>query len=101
MTGYGIRYEYGMFHQRIEQGVQVEYPDHWLRDGNPWEVERPDLTRRVKFYGYTDFTTTPRVKMRPLERQPGCIGGALRHAHPRLPKRHGKHPAPVEGGRYR
>ncbi|RYD94054.1 MAG: glycogen/starch/alpha-glucan family phosphorylase, partial [Sphingobacteriales bacterium] len=55
VTGYGIRYEYGMFHQRIEQGVQVEYPDHWLRDGNPWEVERPDLTRRVKFYGYTDF----------------------------------------------
>ncbi|HMY41034.1 MAG TPA: glycogen/starch/alpha-glucan family phosphorylase, partial [Marinagarivorans sp.] len=55
VTGYGIRYEYGMFHQRIEQGAQVEYPDHWLRDGNPWEVERPDLTRRVKFYGYTDF----------------------------------------------
>lgn len=55
VTGYGIRYEYGMFHQRIEKGWQVEYPDHWLRDGNPWEVERPDLTRRIKFYGRTEF----------------------------------------------
>ena len=55
VTGYGIRYEYGMFHQKIEQGVQVEYPDHWLREGTPWEIERPELARRVKFYGYTDF----------------------------------------------
>lgn len=55
VTGYGIRYEYGMFHQRIEQGNQVEYPDHWLREGNPWEIERPELTRRIKFYGYTEF----------------------------------------------
>ena len=57
VTGYGIRYEYGMFHQRIEQGAQAEYPDHWLREGNPWEIERPDLTRRIKFYGYTDYYT--------------------------------------------
>ncbi len=55
VTGYGIRYEYGMFHQRIEQGHQVEYPDHWLREGTPWEQERIERTRRVKFYGYTDF----------------------------------------------
>jgi glycogen/starch/alpha-glucan phosphorylases len=60
VTGYGIRYEYGMFHQRIEQGRQVEYPDHWLREGNPWEIERPELTRRVKFYGYTEFYTNDR-----------------------------------------
>lgn len=62
VTGYGIRYEYGMFHQRIEQGNQVEYPDHWLREGNPWEIERPELTRRIKFYGYTDFYTNERGK---------------------------------------
>lgn len=55
VTGYGIRYEYGMFHQRIEQGYQVESPDHWLREGHPWELERPELARRVKFYGYTEF----------------------------------------------
>lgn len=60
VTGYGIRYEYGMFHQRIEQGRQVEYPDHWLREGNPWELERPELTRRVRFYGYTEFYTNER-----------------------------------------
>ncbi len=42
VTGYGIRYEYGMFRQKIEQGRQVEEPDHWLRDGNPWEIERPE-----------------------------------------------------------
>lgn len=60
VTGYGIRYEYGMFHQRIEQGRQVEYPDHWLREGNPWEIERPELTKRVKFYGYTEFYTNER-----------------------------------------
>jgi len=53
VTGYGIRYDYGMFHQRIEGGHQVEAPDHWLESGNPWEFEAPQDTRRVKFYGYT------------------------------------------------
>ncbi len=51
VMGYGIRYEYGMFHQHIENGCQVEDPDHWLRDGNPWELERPEETRRIRFYG--------------------------------------------------
>ena len=51
VRGYGIRYEYGMFHQRIEDGRQIEEPDHWLRDGNPWEIERPENTRRIRFYG--------------------------------------------------
>ncbi len=55
VTGYGIRYEYGMFHQCIQQGSQVEQPDHWLRDGNPWEIERPNERRNVKFYGNTEF----------------------------------------------
>ncbi len=57
VTGYGIRYEYGMFHQCIEEGKQIEQPDHWLRDGNPWEIERPNERRSVKFYGRTDFYT--------------------------------------------
>ncbi|QXE91909.1 glycogen/starch/alpha-glucan phosphorylase [Geomonas subterranea] len=51
VMGYGIRYEYGMFRQRIEDGRQVEEPDHWLRDGNPWEMERPEYTQRVRFGG--------------------------------------------------
>ena len=49
--GYGIRYEYGMFSQRIENGQQVENPDNWLRYGNPWEFPRPEVLYRVKFHG--------------------------------------------------
>ncbi|HLP96886.1 MAG TPA: glycogen/starch/alpha-glucan phosphorylase [Sideroxyarcus sp.] len=49
--GYGIRYEYGMFRQSIENGEQVEHPDNWLRYGNPWEFPRPELLYPVKFYG--------------------------------------------------
>jgi starch phosphorylase len=56
VTGYGIRYDYGMFHQRIENGAQVECPDHWLEFGNPWEFEAPQDTRRVKFYGRTELS---------------------------------------------
>ena len=49
--GYGIRYEYGMFNQRIENGQQVEHPDNWLRYGNPWEFQRPERLYPVQFYG--------------------------------------------------
>jgi starch phosphorylase len=49
--GYGLRYEYGMFHQRIVNGYQVETPDAWLRYGNPWEIPRPHDFYHVKFYG--------------------------------------------------
>lgn len=50
-TGYGIRYDYGMFRQTIEDGQQVENPDNWLRYQNIWEVQRPEHTCEVKFYG--------------------------------------------------
>ena len=59
VTGYGLRYEYGMFHQKIVDGFQVEQPDHWLRDGNPWEFEVPEATRRVKFGGRTEHYLDP------------------------------------------
>ncbi|MFA6922446.1 MAG: glycogen/starch/alpha-glucan phosphorylase, partial [Gallionella sp.] len=49
--GYGIRYEYGMFNQRIKNGEQVERPDNWLRFGNPWEFQRPERLYPVKFFG--------------------------------------------------
>jgi len=54
VMGYGIHYEYGMFRQDIENGYQVEEPDHWLRDGNPWEIERSEFTCRVAFGGHTE-----------------------------------------------
>ncbi|HNQ03576.1 MAG TPA: glycogen/starch/alpha-glucan phosphorylase [Thiobacillaceae bacterium] len=54
VMGYGIRYEYGMFRQHIENGRQMEEPDHWLRNGSPWELERPEHTRRIPYYGLTE-----------------------------------------------
>jgi glycogen phosphorylase len=52
--GYGIRYEYGIFQQRIQDGFQVETPDNWLRYGNPWEIPRPHALFPVQFYGRTE-----------------------------------------------
>ena len=50
--GCGIRYRYGMFKQKIENGSQVEVPDNWLKDGNPFELRRPEYAKEVKFGGY-------------------------------------------------
>ncbi len=50
--GCGIRYRYGMFKQQIRDGYQVEVPDHWLENGNPFELRRPEYAKEVKFGGY-------------------------------------------------
>ena len=64
-AGYGIRYEYGMFKQSIENGQQVENPDNWLRYGNIWEFQRPEATYDVKFFGKTmQFNTDAGVEHR-------------------------------------
>ena len=57
--GYGIRYEYGMFEQRIQDGYQVEYPDNWLAHRDPWEIKRSDLAVTVKFGGNICYGKTP------------------------------------------
>ncbi|UCB55726.1 MAG: glycogen/starch/alpha-glucan phosphorylase [Thiotrichales bacterium] len=66
VIGYGLRYEYGMFHQQIDHGYQVEEPDHWLRDGNPWEVPRPEYEQTIHFGGrahhYHDADGVHRVR---------------------------------------
>src|SRR3954470_2219453 len=49
--GYGIRYDYGMFHQKIRNGFQQEHPDNWLRLTNPWEIARPEYTVAIHFKG--------------------------------------------------
>ncbi|CAD7703361.1 unnamed protein product [Ostreobium quekettii] len=56
--GYGIRYKYGMFKQIIKDGEQMEVPDVWLTDGNPWEVRRPDVVFPVSFGGKLKKTVT-------------------------------------------
>lgn len=50
--GCGIRYKYGMFEQKIENGFQLEIPDNWLKDGNPFEMKRADYAIEIKFGGY-------------------------------------------------
>ncbi|XP_072125311.1 glycogen phosphorylase, liver form isoform X6 [Mobula birostris] len=54
--GYGIRYEYGIFNQKIKDGWQVEEPDHWLQLGNPWEKARPEYVIPIHFYGSVQHT---------------------------------------------
>lgn len=67
--GYGIRYEYGIFDQKIQDGQQVELADQWLRYGNPWEIPRPQILHPVGFGGsthhYTDEQGRLRVKWTP------------------------------------
>ena len=53
-VGYGIRYEFGIFHQEIVDGWQQERTDNWLRFGNPWEIVRPEWAVEVKLRGYTE-----------------------------------------------
>ena len=54
--GHGIRYEFGMFHQEIHDGWQVELTDYWLRYGNPWEIRRPHGAVDVLFGGHTEYS---------------------------------------------
>jgi glycogen phosphorylase len=58
--GYGIRYEFGIFSQVIQDGWQVEIADKWLRLGDPWEIARPEATVEVGFGGYTEAYTDER-----------------------------------------
>ncbi len=58
VTGYGLRYRYGMFRQEIEDGHQIEKPDNWLRDGHVWEIERAEHTCVVRFGGHVQADST-------------------------------------------
>ena len=53
--GYGLRYKYGMFEQKIENGYQVEYPDNWTKYGDPWSIKRMDRVYEVKFGGQIEI----------------------------------------------
>ncbi|MBY0381487.1 MAG: glycogen/starch/alpha-glucan phosphorylase [Xanthobacteraceae bacterium] len=62
--GYGIRYEHGLFKQRISQGWQQEFPETWLESGNPWEFERFDVTYDIHYGGYLTHETRPSGEVR-------------------------------------
>ncbi len=62
--GYGIRYDFGIFEQEIQEGWQVEHPDQWLHLGNPWEIPRPEYQVEVKFGGHTEAYTDERGRYR-------------------------------------
>ncbi len=62
--GYGIRYEYGIFHQVIENGVQVERSDNWMRGGNPWEFDRVMQLYEVRFFGHVERWTDASGRLR-------------------------------------
>ncbi len=68
--GCGIRYHYGMFKQKIENGFQIEVPDEWLKDGNPFEVRRSEYATEVKFGGYVRVERTEDGRERFV--QDGC-----------------------------
>ncbi len=63
-VGYGIRYEFGIFEQTIQQGWQVEVTDKWLSRGNPWEIARPEIAFTVKFGGRTEMRMEPDGRLR-------------------------------------
>ena len=52
-VGYGILYEFGIFNQKIINGHQVEFPEQWLQNSNPWVMERPEYKVHIKYYGKT------------------------------------------------
>ena len=63
-TGYGIRYEFGIFDQEIRNGYQVERPEEWLRFGNAWEIPRPENIVPVSFYGRTEHAVDEHGRLR-------------------------------------
>ena len=55
-VGYGIHYQFGLFKQEFQGGKQVEKPDDWLKNGNPWEIARPQYSQKVLLYGHVEHS---------------------------------------------
>ena len=86
--GCGIRYRYGMFKQKIKDGYQVEVPDNWLKEGNPFEIRREEYAKEVRFGGNIRFEKSYTEELCDLLQRSGCIAvsGGLEVASPRLLK---------------
>ena len=81
--GYGIRYEFGIFDQAIEDGWQVEKTDNWLRNGNPWEIPRPKICFPVGYGGHTESYRDEHGQMR-LRWQPAFMINGMAYDTPIL-----------------
>jgi starch phosphorylase len=81
--GYGIRYEFGIFSQEIQDGWQIERADKWLRLGNPWELPRPESTVDVNFGGHTEAYTDDQGRYR-VRWIPGQVVKGVPHDMPIL-----------------
>ena len=89
--GYGIRYEHGLFRQKIDAGLQLELPEDWLSFGNPWEFERQEFSHRVGFggnvvasqdaAGQTRYTWHPSEEILAVAYDTPVVGGGGRHAN--------------------
>ena len=71
--GCGIRYKYGMFAQKIEDGYQKEVPDDWLKNGNPFEIKREEYSEIVKFGGYVKTVVDENGKTRFIQEDYRCV----------------------------
>ncbi len=71
--GCGIRYHYGMFKQKIENGYQIEVPDEWLKNGNPFELRRPEYTETIKFGGYVRIETDEKGNHKFIQEGYQCV----------------------------
>ena len=87
--GYGIRYEFGIFNQEIQDGWQIEKTDNWLVRGNPWEIDKPDASYLVNWGGHTEEYEDVAGQV------PGAVGAAtgaagrlLRHPGAGLRRQH-------------
>ncbi|MGH1363408.1 MAG: glycogen/starch/alpha-glucan phosphorylase [Calditrichia bacterium] len=64
--GYGINYEYGLFRQKIHNGYQKEYPDHWMQGGTPWEIARPDELCAIPVFGHVEHSEDTHGNYNPM-----------------------------------
>ena len=95
--GYGIRYEYGMFYQRIVDGCQVEMPDNWLRYGNPWEFDRQEHLHKIQYQGrVVEYSAENGSKRYSWVDTHDVMALAYDVPDSGLRQRHGQHHAPLE-----
>ena len=101
-SGYGIRYDNGLFRQIIRNGWQQEIPEDWLSHGNPWEFERPEVNYPIGFGGWVEAVADGEESVRHVWHPDETVEAiGLRHADRRLARPSRQHAATVVGARRR